>query len=256
MLVGRSIASDTTAALGGIALGTSIESAAAQYPQGKLTKIDSISILRWNRPDGGRLTAYSDFQGNVWQVRFDGAIHERGTLQLPCAGEFDVTSSHVNFEFATESSHCKRPPSGGNTYTLPDGAVTTVDFFGPGDESLQTAVLAAVGIPSTWPNTPSAGQSNCDVPNREAGVLHRANLQLSESALRKAAGGVALTRMQVVVLLGPDGRVKQASMWTSSGNDELDDAAIAAVQQSTYRPKLSQCAPTYGVYLFPYVVAE
>jgi hypothetical protein len=102
MLVGRSIASDTTAALGGIALGTSIESAAAQYPQGKLTKIDSISILRWNRPDGGRLTAYSDFQGNVWQVRFDGAIHERGTLQLPCAGEFDVTSSHVNFEFATD----------------------------------------------------------------------------------------------------------------------------------------------------------
>ena len=255
MLVGRSIASDTSAALGGVALGASIETASAVYPQGKLTKVGSISILRWDRPDGGRLTAYSDYLGDVWQVRFDGAISERGTLQLPCAGQFDVTSSHVNFEYAAESLHCKRPSSSDNTYTLPDGAVTTVAFFGPGDGALQTAVLAATGIPSTWPDMPSVGQSSCAVPNREAGVLHRANLQFSERSFGRVAAGT-LTRIQVVVLLGPDGRVKRASMWTSSGNDELDDGAIAAVQQSTYRPKLSACTPTYGIYLFPYVVAE
>jgi TonB family protein len=255
MLVGRSIASDTSAALGGVALGASIETASAVYPQGKLTKVGSISILRWDRPDGGRLTAYSDYLGDVWQVRFDGAISERGTLQLPCAGQFDVTSSHVNFEVAAESLDCKRPSSSDNTYTLPDGAVTTVDFFGPGDGSLQSAVLAATGIPSTWPDTPTVGQSNCDVPNREAAVLHRVNPQFPKSALRHAAAG-ELTPVQVAVLLGPDGLVKRASMWTSSGNDELDDAVIAAVQQSTYRPKLSQCVPTYAEYLFPYVIAE
>jgi TonB family protein len=129
-----------------------------------------------------------------------------------------------------------------------------VDFFDPGDGSLQTAVLAANAIPSTWPEAPSTGRSNCDVPNREAGILHRANPQLPSSFRHGATG--KLISMQVVVLLGPDGLVKRASMWKSSGDDDLDDAAIAAVQQSTYRPKLSGCTAAYGVYIFPYVIAE
>jgi TonB family protein len=254
--LGGGIARASSAAeLGGIALGVSIGNAAALYPQGTVTKVGRISILRWNRPDGGHLTAYSDYLGNVWQIRFDGVLQERGTLQLPCGGDFDITGSHINYDVAAESLHCKRSSPSDNTYSLPDGSVTTAEFFGPGDRSLQSAVLSATGLPPTWPATPSAGQSNCDVPNREAGMLHRADLRLPSDAVKHGATGT-LTPMRVLVLLGPDGLVKRASMWTSSGNDEFDDAAVAAVQQSTYRPKLSECAPTYGVYVFPYVVAQ
>lgn len=58
--------------------------------------------------------------------------------------------------------------------------------------------------------------------------------------------------MDVEVLLGPDGLVKRASMFRSSGSSVLDDAAIAAVENSIYRPKRIRCTPTYGVYQFPF----
>jgi TonB family protein len=234
-----------------------METANAAYPSAKVAKIGSISILRVDRPDGGKLVAYSDFRGVVWQVRFDGDPREGGSLQIPCGGDFYLQSSHGNFDNAADELGCKsiaRSNPDTNSYVLPDRSVLTASFYGPGDGGLRTALWSVSGIPASWTVTPATPTGSCTMPEEEAAVVKRAPLDISPSDAQKALAAGASPDMDVEVMLGPDGLVKRASMFRSSGSAVLDDAAIAAVVNSAYRPKRIQCAPTYGVYQFPFKV--
>jgi TonB family protein len=244
------------ASLGGIVVGTPIETASALYPQGKVSKVGSTSILRVDRPGGGKLTAYSDVRGLVWQVRFDGDPHERGSLQIPCGGDFDLQSSHGNLDAADELG-CKsiaRSNPDTNAYILPDRSVLVASFYGPGDRALKSAIWSVSAIPASWTVPGVTPSGPCNTPAEEAAVIKRAPLDVSPSDAQKALAAGASADMDVEVLLGPDGLVKRASMFRSSGSTELDDAAIAAVEKSVYRPKRIRCLPTYGVYQFPFEV--
>ncbi len=243
--------------LGGIVIGTPMEAANAAYPNAKLAKIGSISILHLDRPDGGKITAYSDFRGVVWQVRFDGEPHERGSLQIPCGGDFYLQSSHVNLDNAADELGCKsiaRSNPDTNSYVLPDRSVLAASFYGPGDGALQTAIWSASGIPASWTVPAAMPTGSCITPGEEAAVVKRAPLDVSAPDAQKALAAGASPDMDVEVLLGPDGLVKRASMFRSSGSAVLDDAAVAAVESSVYRAKRIRCVPTYGVYQFPFEV--
>jgi TonB family protein len=246
-----------TQSLGGIVIGTSIETATAVYPQAKVSKIGSISILHIDRPDGGKLTAYSDFRGAVWLVRYDGVLHERGSLEIPCGGDFDLQSSHVNLDNAADQLGCKsiaRSNPDTNAYMAPDRSVLVASFYGPGDGALQTAIWSLSGIPASWTVPVAMPTGTCTMAGEEAVVAKRAPLDVSPSDAQKALAAGASRDMDVEVMLGPDGLVKRASMFRSSGSALLDDAAIAAVVNSVYRPKRIRCVPTYGVYQFPFEV--
>jgi protein TonB len=67
-----------------------------------------------------------------------------------------------------------------------------------------------------------------------------------ENAREQGATGT----VQVKVSLNPSGGVISTSIYKSSGNAELDQAALAAAHESTYNPEIEDCQPVAGTYLF------
>ncbi len=61
----------------------------------------------------------------------------------------------------------------------------------------------------------------------------------------KASGTVI-----VAVTISPSGHATSAKVQRSSGNATIDNAVVAAARSSTYSPKLVNCAPVEGHYLF------
>jgi TonB family protein len=62
--------------------------------------------------------------------------------------------------------------------------------------------------------------------------------------------GLGPVTVLVVVTIGPTGSLVDAKIQQSSNNGAIDQAAIRAAKQSQYAPKLVNCAPTTGSYIF------
>lgn len=62
----------------------------------------------------------------------------------------------------------------------------------------------------------------------------------------------------VEVTVEPDGTIKSAKIWKSSGTPDGDRTALAAARNSTYSPATLNCKPVEGKYLFKerFVVAN
>jgi TonB family protein len=56
--------------------------------------------------------------------------------------------------------------------------------------------------------------------------------------------------VEVGVTVAPNGKVTRASIVHSSGNETIDRAVVEAAMHSTYSPKLVNCTPVQGSYLF------
>lgn len=56
--------------------------------------------------------------------------------------------------------------------------------------------------------------------------------------------------VEATVLVGPDGSVESATISHSSGYSAVDAAVIKAARTSTYSPKVVDCKPVEGRYLF------
>jgi TonB family protein len=56
--------------------------------------------------------------------------------------------------------------------------------------------------------------------------------------------------VQVEVTVGASGNLVSASVYKSSNNMAMDQAALRAARQSAYAPHLVDCVPTQGDYLF------
>jgi TonB family protein len=96
----------------------------------------------------------------------------------------------------------------------------------PGSQSLSTAVAAA-----------------CANPDVEATVINAVPPELPHGF--KAYGFV-----NVAVTIAPNGRVTHTSVLHSSGNATIDNAVVQAARTSTYSPKLANCTPVQGDYIF------
>lgn len=55
---------------------------------------------------------------------------------------------------------------------------------------------------------------------------------------------------EVAVTIAPSGKVAGAKVYKSSGDTAVDKAVVTAAEQSTYSPKLVNCQPVQGTYLF------
>jgi|HubBroStandDraft_2_1064218.scaffolds.fasta_scaffold228580_1 TonB family protein len=87
----------------------------------------------------------------------------------------------------------------------------------------------------------------CANPNVEATVTSPVQPDYPESAKDLGLGAVSV---EVEVTVGPSGNLVTASVYKSSNNMSIDQAALRAARQSTYSPKLINCSPTTGNYLF------
>ena len=54
----------------------------------------------------------------------------------------------------------------------------------------------------------------------------------------------------VEVLVAPDGSVKKAHIYKTSGDLLFDQASVWAAKRSTYKPKVVDCNPVEGTYFF------
>jgi TonB family protein len=105
---------------------------------------------------------------------------------------------------------------------LPKGEIIIIDHFGPPNQRVPT---------------------HC---NGEATVTNAAYPEYPNSASRQYGPVTALVR----VTIGTNGTVLAASIYTSTGSADLDRAALRAARASTYAPKLVNCRPVTGTYIF------
>lgn len=88
-------------------------------------------------------------------------------------------------------------------------------------------------------------QAACKNPNAPPQALDPAAPDLPKSQM--PAHNVSAV---VAVKVGADGKPHGVTIYKSSGNANVDRAVITAAEKSTYTPRLVNCAPHSGVYLF------
>jgi protein TonB len=94
---------------------------------------------------------------------------------------------------------------------------------------------------------PATQKPACANPNVEATVTNPVQPDYPESARSLGLGAVSV---EVEVTVGPSGNLVGTKVYKSSNNMSIDQSALRAARQSTYSPKLINCAPTTGDYIF------
>ncbi|HTU81772.1 MAG TPA: M56 family metallopeptidase [Candidatus Acidoferrales bacterium] len=103
------------------------------------------------------------------------------------------------------------------------------------------ARAAGGGVPATS----SALASACKTPNAEPQVLDPVPPVLPKSEWPSSSVSAV-----VAVSIASDGKPAAVRVYESSGNADVDDAVLSAARKSTYSPKLVDCVPVAGDYLF------
>jgi TonB family protein len=107
---------------------------------------------------------------------------------------------------------------------------------------------AGVGNSPGPPAAPAAtAKPACANPNQDATVTQPMSPDYPESAKSLGLGPVTVL---VEVSVGPSGNLVDAKVYKSSNNMAIDQAALRAARQSSYAPKLVNCSPTTGDYIF------
>ena len=126
-------------------------------------------------------------------------------------------------------------------------APTGIPFLGKAHLDLRIAVFATLlsglcgvifGLASAW-ERPGLASLNT-----------RASTSRSHAFVRRS-----LVTVQIAVTIAPSGKVVGAEVYRSSGDPAVDKAVLTAAEKSTYSPKLVNCVPVGGTYLFKADVA-
>ncbi|MFN2528711.1 MAG: energy transducer TonB [Candidatus Baltobacteraceae bacterium] len=126
------------------------------------------------------------------------------------------------------------PPKNGSQNGVPAGQGTAAPAPGP---------VSTPGPPAVTPTPKPA----CAVPSREAAATNLVTPEYPESAREANLGPVVVI---VKITLSASASVLDASVLQSSQNSQIDRAAVQAARQSSYSPKLDNCAPVSGSYTF------
>lgn len=118
----------------------------------------------------------------------------------------------------------------------------SVNGIPAGQGTASPAPAATVGPPASTPTPPQ-----CQTPYQDAAVNQGVDPSYPDTA-REMGMGTATVAVEVTI--GPQGQVLKASIAQSSNNMAMDNAAKQAAEQSTYTPKIVNCQPTTGTYLF------
>ena len=90
---------------------------------------------------------------------------------------------------------------------------------------------------------PSLMAATCNKPDVDATVTSAAEPKLPHGTNLKGTAIISVT-------IAPSGNVVRTSVWKSSGNVQIDRAVLDAARESKYSPKLVNCEPVEGTYLF------
>lgn len=87
----------------------------------------------------------------------------------------------------------------------------------------------------------------CRTGYKDASVLRQAPIRFPPAAVGRVTRAAQVT---VRIDVDPDGDVTNAIVLRSSGNVDLDETALNAARGSVYAPKVVNCEPITGKYLF------
>jgi TonB family protein len=62
--------------------------------------------------------------------------------------------------------------------------------------------------------------------------------------------GLGAVSVLVQVTIDAQGRLLDAKIYQSSNNAAIDQSALRAARQTTYAPRIANCAPVDGTYIF------
>lgn len=94
---------------------------------------------------------------------------------------------------------------------------------------------------------PNSTTNTCAEPNVQASTLVA---QIPEIPSNLQATGLTSGRAMVQVDIDAEGHVLNASVIKTSGVYGLDQAALRAARESTFKPQITNCAAVGGSYLF------
>ncbi len=106
-------------------------------------------------------------------------------------------------------------------------------------------IVAASPSPIIMTTPPSA--ATCVMPFRDAEPIHAVTPDYPDTARKRNLGQA---HVMVLVTLSPKGAVMSARVQHSSGDLSIDMAALDAARKTTYAPKIVDCKPITGTYLF------
>ena len=140
-----------------------------------------------------------------------------------------------------QSSESKGGPSE-NAYTNTKGSESGVP-----QGTLNTGPPATAAPPPAAPSpSPSPTKPACANPKADATATQKVTPDMPEVARQMGATGTA----QIKVTLDAKGNVTATSIYKSTGNRALDQAALQAAQQSKYSPDIRDCVGVAGSYLY------
>ena len=103
------------------------------------------------------------------------------------------------------------------------------------------APVAAAPTPAPTPSRPA-----CANPNVDAVATDKVTPDMPEIARQMGATGTA----QIKVTLDETGKVTDTTIYKSTNNKALDNAALTAAKQSRYAPEVRNCVKVAGSYLY------
>jgi TonB family protein len=134
------------------------------------------------------------------------------------------------------TSHSASGPSEA-THAQPSSGTENGNPQGQGTSSPAPVSTAPPGTP----------KPSCANPNVDATVTNAVQPDYPDSARDLGLGAVTV---EVEVTVGLTGNLVSATVYKSSSNMAIDQAALRAARESTYAPKMVDCQPTQGDYLF------
>lgn len=99
--------------------------------------------------------------------------------------------------------------------------------------------------PTGSPETTATPKPACSAPNVPASAVNVVSPSIPQSA-----DYVGESQAQVRVTLQPSGAIQAVEIYRTAGNRMLDNEALRAARQSTYRAEIRDCVAVAGEYLF------
>ncbi len=183
----------------------------------------------------GRADEYAACLAALAQKAFD-----RG---VPLLTPSVMRSRHVLVSRIERLSSTQAHRLGVNTFAVGGTIVIFLAFTLAVATFAPALALAPPNAAGPAPASASLVAAACPQPNVDAQVL--------KPAMPNVPHGLNVTAtVEVGVTIAPNGKVIATSIVRSSGNATIDQAVVNAAMHSTYSPKLVNCAPVEGGYLF------
>jgi TonB family protein len=172
-----------------------------------------------------------------------GLMRSRSPLATPSAlGSRNALVERIERLAATAS----RPMT--LNYSVIGGIIVLFTILTLALEAFSPALAFAPAGSNAAPASAGGGfvAAACTTPNVDAAVTYAAEPKMPHGVNVKGSPVEAI----VAVTVASNGHVTGAKVWKSSGNAEIDQAVLNAARQSKYSPKLVNCEPVQGTYLF------